>query len=231
MTNIRAIFLDIGGVLGTNGWDRPLRAQAAEHFNLDLTELDERHHLTFDTYEEGKLTLDDYLYRVIFYKKRSFSCDEFKTFMFEGSKPYPEMINLFCSLKSQFNLKVVAVSNEGRELTVYRIKKFGLNALFDFFISSSFVHFRKPDADIYRIALDASQIPPEEIVYIDDRAMFVEVATTLGIESIHHTTLDSTKAALSKLGLTVSNTNPRNFSASNIPEQPLNDIKHLGRST
>lgn len=200
---VRALFLDIGGVLGTNGWDHLLRAKTTEHFGLDQAEVNERHHLTFDTYEEGKLTLDEYLNRVIFYEKRSFSQGEFKKFMFEQSKPFPEMIEMFRDIKSRFQLKVVAVSNEGRELTVHRIKKFELNSLIDFFISSSFVHFRKPDVDIYRIALDAAQVLPQEIVYVDDRAMFVEVASALGIKSIHHTSLESTKKGLSELGLTI----------------------------
>lgn len=198
---IRTLFLDIGGVLGTNGWDRPLRVRAAENFGLDFTEMDERHHLTFDTYEEGKLTLDEYLNRIVFYEKRAFSLHEFKEFMFNESEPYPDMIHLFRSLKSVYHLKVVAVSNEGRELTVHRIKKFELGTLIDFFISSSFVHFRKPDEDIYRMALDTAQVSPEEIVYIDDRAMFVEVAAALGIKSIHHTKLERTKSELSDLGL------------------------------
>lgn len=198
---IRALFLDIGGVLGTNGWDRPLRVKAAAKYKLDFDEMNERHHLTFDTYEEGKLTLDEYLKRVIFYQKCSFSCDEFKEFMLEGSQPFPEMIGFFRSLKSEHNLKVVAVSNEGRELNAHRIKKFGLESLCDFYISSAFVHFRKPDVDIYKMALDVAQVPREEIVYVDDRAMFVEVATSLGIRSIHHTNLNNTKEKLASMGL------------------------------
>ena len=53
---ITALFLDLGGVLLTNGWDRNARELAAKTFDLDHKEMDERHHLTFDTYEVGKLT-------------------------------------------------------------------------------------------------------------------------------------------------------------------------------
>lgn len=63
---ITTLFLDIGGVLLTNGWDHNIRARAAEKFSLDYAEMNERHHLTFDTYEEGKLSLDEYLKRVVF---------------------------------------------------------------------------------------------------------------------------------------------------------------------
>jgi putative hydrolase of the HAD superfamily len=73
----------------------------------------------------------------------------------------------------------------------------------EFFISSCFVHYRKPDVDIYRIALDIAQVRPEQVVYIDDRAMFVEVARGLGIRGIIHTGYEATRTALEELGLSV----------------------------
>lgn len=181
---ISTLFLDIGGVILTNGWDRRMRDNAARTFNLDHDDLDERHHLTFDTYEEGKLTLDQYLDRTIFYKERPFSREDFRNFMYAQSQPFPEMLELLRVLKSKYRLKVTTVSNEGRELNKYRIKKFQLNSLVDIFISSSFVHFRKPDEDIYRIALDISQVDPEEVLYLEDRDMFVEIAASMGIRGI-----------------------------------------------
>jgi len=200
---ITALFLDIGGVLLTNGWDRQARRQAADQFELDYAEMDERHHLTFDTYEEGKLSLDQYLDRIVFYRERPFSRQAFRTFMYAQSKPYPEMLDLIRGIKQRHGLRVAAVSNEGRELTVHRIKTFGLNSLLDFFIVSSFVHYRKPDADIYTIALDIAQVPPDQVVYIEDRAMFVGVAAGLGIHGIVHTDVASTREALKTLGLGV----------------------------
>ena len=198
---ITTLFLDIGGVLLTNGWDRGIRVKAAEQFSLDFKEMDERHHLTFDTYEEGKLSLDEYLNRVIFYCERSFSRETFKTFMFAQSQVLPGMIELMRGLKSQHNLQVAAVSNEGRELTVYRVQQFQLGSFIDFFISSCFVHYRKPDADLYHIALDIAQVSPDQVVYIDDRPMFVEVAQGLGIKGIIHTDPVTTRKTLADLGL------------------------------
>jgi putative hydrolase of the HAD superfamily len=199
--NIRALFLDIGNVLLTNGWDRRMRQEAAAKFGLDHEEMNERHHLTFDTYEEGKLSLDEYLTRLVFYEDRPFTPEDFKAFMFAQSQPKPEMIDLISRLKARYGFKVATVSNEGRELTIYRIKKFNLKSFVDFFISSCFVHIRKPDADLYRLALDCAQVPPEEAIYIDDRAMFVQVAQGLDLQGIHHTGYESTKATLAQLGL------------------------------
>ncbi len=202
--NITTLFLDIGNVLLTNGWDRRMRRDAAEKFNLDADEIDERHHLTFDTYEEGKLNLDEYLTRLVFYEDRAFTREDFKTFMFAQSQQEPEMAQtaaLIKGLKGKYGLKVATVSNEGLELTRYRIKKFNLGSYVDFFISSCFVHYRKPDADLYRLALDCAQVMPEQVVYLDDRAMFVEVARGLGIHGIQHTGYESTRAALGCFGL------------------------------
>jgi putative hydrolase of the HAD superfamily len=202
-SSITTLFLDIGGVLLTNGWDHGMRRRAAELFHLDYEEMNERHHLTFDTYEEGKLSLDEYLSRVIFYEKRSFSRDDFRNFMFQQSQPYPETIELIRTVKKEHGLKVVAVSNEGRELTTYRVGKFKLDSIMDSFVVSSFVHFRKPDADMYRIALDIAQVSPSQVMYIEDRAMFVEVAQSLGLKGILHKNGEETRQALRVHGLGV----------------------------
>jgi putative hydrolase of the HAD superfamily len=201
MTPITTLFLDIGGVLLTNGWDRVARSLAGETFGLDCEEMDERHHLTFDTYEEGKLSLDEYLDRIVFYEERPFTRDQFRTFMFAQSRAFPEMIELVSRLKARHGLKVAVVSNEGRELNEYRIRTFGLGRFIDFFISSSFVHYRKPDADIYRIALDIAQVEAAQVVYIDDRSLFVEVAQGLGINGIVHAGHDATRKELAGFGL------------------------------
>jgi putative hydrolase of the HAD superfamily len=200
---ITTLFLDIGGVLLTNGWDNNIRKNAADKFGLDFEELNERHHLTFDTYEEGKLSLDEYLNRIVFYQERSFSRDEFRSFMYAQSQPFQEMIELMRGLKAQYGLRVAAVSNEGRELTVYRVQQFKLGSFIDFFISSCFVHYRKPDADMFRIALDIAQVNPQQVVYIDDRPMFVEVAQSLEILGIIHKGYKTTQKALEAMGLSL----------------------------
>lgn len=200
-TRIRTLFTDIGGVLLTNGWDRTARAQAADKFGLNHEELHERHHLTFDTYEEGKLTLEAYLKRIVFYEPRQFTQQDFIDFMFEKSQALPDMLEYLPKLKARYGLTVIAVSNEGRELNAHRIRKFGLRDFVDAFVSSCYVHFRKPDADMFRIALDISQAAPEEVAYLEDRAMFVDIANELGIHGILHTDYASTRAKLEALGL------------------------------
>jgi len=190
---IKALFLDIGGVLLTSGWDRNALRLAITSFKLDEEETEERHHLTFDLYEAGMLTMDDYLDRIVFYRKRDFSKEEFKTFMFKQSGAIEGSIAFFKSLKRKHALKVFAVNNEARELNDFRIRKYKLDQLFDAFISSCNVHLRKPDIEIFNMACDIAHISPSNILYIDDRLLFVDVAISLGINGYHFKGLDAAK--------------------------------------
>lgn len=203
MAPITTLFLDIGGVMLSNGWGHESRKLAADVFNLNFSDMDDRHHLTMVTLEEGKLTLNEYLKRVVFYEKRSFTPVQFRDFMFAQSTPHVEMIELVRQLKQKYQLKIAVVNNEGRELNEYRIRKFQLNQFVDFFISSCFVHFRKPDEDIFRVALDIAQVSAEQVVYIEDMQMFVDVAMDLGIRSIQHKSYLSTSEALASMGLKI----------------------------
>jgi putative hydrolase of the HAD superfamily len=202
-SKITCLFVDIGGVMLTDGWDHNSRALAAEKFGLDPSEMHARHNQTFYTFEIGKITIDEYLNRTVFYEKRRFTRAEFKRFMFKQSKECPQMIDLVKKLKVKYNLKIVVVSNESRELNTYRIQKFGLAGFVDFFVSSCYVYLRKPDTDIFRLAVDIAQVPVEQIVYIENTPMFVQVAERLGIQSILHKEYKSTCAKLASFGLKV----------------------------
>lgn len=204
MTTITHLFTDLGGVLLTNGWDRGLRKVVAAEFGLDAgetQEMDERHHLTYDTYESGKMDLEEYLRRILFFRARPFTPREVIDFILNQARSFPEMIELVCGLKGRYGLKVAVLSNEGRELTTDRIARFHLREFVDFFIVSAFVHLRKPDEQIFRLALDVAQADPGAIAYLDDRSMFCEVAERMGIHAVWHRDLETTRAALAQLGL------------------------------
>jgi len=198
---ITCLFLDIGGVLLSDGWDHHARRRAAKHFKLNWAELEQRHSLNFNLFEEDKLTLDEYLDWLLFYQKRPFTRAEFRRFMFAQSKACPEMIELVRQLKAKYGLKIIVVSNEARELNVHRIHAFKLDEFVDAFVSSCFVHLHKPDAAIFRLALDLAQTPARQIVYIENTPMFVQIAEGMGIRGILHTDYHSTRAKLSSFGL------------------------------
>ena len=124
---------------------------------------------------------------LVFYKKRLFTRAQFRRSMYELSKPYHEMIDLATELKARYGLKIAVVSHEAREVNAYRIRKFKLERFVDSFISSCFVHIRKPDADIFRLALDIAQSPVRQVLYIENTPMFVQIAEGLGMRSILHT--------------------------------------------
>jgi putative hydrolase of the HAD superfamily len=197
----RHFFTDIGNVLLTNGWDRGARQRLCEKFNLDPADVESRHHLTFDTYEIGKLSLDDYLKRIVFFAPRPYANEEVREFVFAQSQPLPGMLELLQEVKSRNPLRVIAISNEGRELTDYRVKQFSLASVIDFFVSSCYVHLRKPDVEIFEMALNLAQAKPEESIYLDDRSLFVEIAASLGMHAIQHRSLNETRSQLNSLGL------------------------------
>jgi putative hydrolase of the HAD superfamily len=170
-------------------------------FKLEAVEMEARHQMVFDTYEEGKLTENEYLDHVVFFRSRPFTRTAFRKFMFAQSTPYPRMLALVRELKAKYQLKIVAVSNEARVLNDYRILKFKLDAIVDAYISSCYVHLRKPDADIFRLALDVAHTPAQQVVYVENTPMFVKIATGLGIRSVLHTDYRSTCAKLASFGL------------------------------
>ena len=198
---ITTLFVDVGGVLLTDGWDHLARKRAARHFKLNWAEMDQRHRLVFETHEEGKLSFEEYLGWVVFFEKRPFTRNQFREFMFAQSKPYTKMLGLVAQLKAQHGLKVVVISNESREVNAFRVRTFRLDRLVDTFISSCFVGMRKPDVEIFRLALDLAQAMPERSVFIDNTPMFVQVAQRMGIRSILHVDYQSTSTKLNSMGL------------------------------
>jgi|ERR1700677_4171435 putative hydrolase of the HAD superfamily len=201
MQMIRAIFWDVGGVLLTNAWDHTERAAALEHFHLDEKEFSARHEPLVSPFERGKLSLDEYLDRTVFYEDRPFTRDEFREYMFSLSQPKPDVLAFAHALADSGKYFLSTLNNESRELNQQRIDKFGLREIFRLFVSSCFVGLRKPESDIYRLALQITQFPPEECCFIDDRAQNLEPAGKLGMKTIQMQNLDQLRQDLTKIGV------------------------------
>jgi putative hydrolase of the HAD superfamily len=200
-TNIpKFLFFDIGGVLLTNGWGHESRQKAAKHFGYDFEKMDWLHNFIFNVYEIGSITLDEYLDTTVFSQSRGFSKKDFKTFMFAQSIELPEMLQWLKKWKKENpGFHIISINNEGKELNDHRIKTFGLHDCFDAFISSCEVGMRKPDPDIFKLALGIAQAAPEECVYFDDRPMLVAAAQKLKIRAFHHEGFSSTKKIIDNL--------------------------------
>ena len=193
---LKVIFLDIGGVLLSNGWGHESRQRAAQAFKLDYAEMEALHHFIFNIYEINSINLNEYLDRVVFNHSRNFTKEEFKAFMFAESTELPDMLQWLKGWKQHCGFRIFSINNEGRELNDFRIKKFGLHQCFDGFFSSCEVGMRKPDPGIFRLALGIAHVSPEECIYFDDRPMLVHAAQQLGIQSFHHQSFLMTREIL-----------------------------------
>ena len=205
MTNgpFRILLCDIGGVLGTNGWDSALRKRVCQHFNLDPDYIQSRHRLLFDSFERGYMSFDEYLQTVFFAESRPFTLQQVREFAFAGSEAWERNIQFLGAVRRSNTLKVGLISNEGEGITAHRVEKFRLREIADFMVISHFTHLRKPDPEIWRLALNLGATKSSEALYIDDRAMFAEVASDLGLIGLHYTSLPKLRQDLADLGLQI----------------------------
>jgi putative hydrolase of the HAD superfamily len=202
LAKISAIFWDVGGVLLSNAWDRAQRRRALQHFGLDELDFEDRHEMLVSSFERGKIHLQDYLQRTVFYRPRSFTPEDFRNFMFSLSQPCQDTLELARSLARSCDYLMATVNNESTELNLYRIQTYGLREIFDVFVSSCFVGLRKPEEGIYRLALDITQRPPDECCFVDDRPLNIEAASRLGMQVIRVENAQQLRQELQKLGIT-----------------------------
>jgi putative hydrolase of the HAD superfamily len=199
----RVLYSDIGGVLGTNGWDSNIRHDVCLKFNVAPDEIDKRHQLMFDSFERGFMKFEEYLRWVFFSSPRTFSLEALRDYVFGASIPWPQNIALFQQVRKANGLKFGLISNEGQGITEHRMNAFGLREVADFIVVSHCVHMRKPDKQIWQLALDLAQATPDQCIYVDDREMFVNVAAAMGFTAFQHVDLDSTREKFARLGLTL----------------------------
>jgi putative hydrolase of the HAD superfamily len=203
LPEITTLFWDIGGVILTNGWGADARRRAAELFHLDWEEFQDRHDLSFPAFDTGHISLDEYLNRTLFYRPRAFTREEFVAFMFAQSKEYPESRALLDKVARSGKYFIGSINNEPLELNEYRIKAFDLRRDFQVFFSSCYLHARKPEEMIFRIALEVTQRPAGESVFIDDRPLNLENPRKLGMKTIHYQNAEQLRAELKKCGVEV----------------------------
>ena len=199
--SISHLFFDIGGVLATNGWSTPQRRNAVERFGLDGVEFEQQHRDAVGTFEQGRMTLDEYLDCTVFHRHREFSREAFVDFMLAESRPEQPVIDLARRLADTGKFRIMTLNNESLELNLYRIERFGLRNIFEAFFSSCWLGFTKPSRRIYELALGISQAPPDGAVFIDDRGPNLTPALALGMRAVHFTTGERLAGQLAALGV------------------------------
>ena len=205
MKTINHIFFDIGGVLGTNGWDREQREKAVNQFKLDPEDFQCRHEEVVGAWEEGRITIDEYLAITVFHKPVDFSRDKFVEFMHSQSVPNEGVIALARALTGQAAYTLMTLNNESDELNRYRIAKFGISQIFEAFLSSCWLGVRKPTQNFYERGLGIAQASPETSLFIDDRQQNLTPATSLGMTCIRFTSVSQLRSDLERvLGLELS---------------------------
>jgi len=203
VTAFERVFFDIGGVLGSNGWDREQRRAASERFGLDEDDFQYRHEETVGAFESGDLSLDEYLDVTVFWTARGFAREEFTRFMFGLSVPFPASIAIVRRLQAADGVRMATLNNESRELNEYRIRHFGLCELFDVFFSSCWLGVRKPTRAIYERALGMTQTDPHRTLFVDDREQNLAPARALGMQTIHYREAKQLASELRGLGFEV----------------------------
>jgi len=197
---IELVLFDIGGVLGSNGWDREQRAAAVERFGIDADDFQYRHEETVGALEAGQISLDEYLDVTVFCVERPFSRAEFKEFMFAQSVPWPESIAVAREL-ARSGVRMATLNNESEELNRYRIEKFGLGDIFPTFFSSCWLGVRKPTHRIYERVFGMTMTAPKRTVFVDDRVQNLNPAAALGVKTILFENAAQLRASLRAHGL------------------------------
>jgi putative hydrolase of the HAD superfamily len=207
LAKISALFWDVGGVLLSNAWDHEQRQQTLKQFGLneDEAEFESRHETLVSSFERGKIRLQEYLERTIFYRPRPFTIEAFTQHMLSLSQPYPNALRLAKELAQSGKYLMSTINNESKELNLFRIQTFGLREIFSLFVSSCFVGLRKPEEGIYRLALEITQKPPEECCFIDDRRLNLDSAAKLGMHVIQMKDAKQLRRELQTLGVVGSN--------------------------
>jgi putative hydrolase of the HAD superfamily len=199
--SIEVVFFDIGGVLGSNGWDREQRAAAIERFRLDEEDFQYRHEETVGALESGSISLDEYLDVTVFCEPREFTRDDFRSFMFAQSEPWPDSIAVARALADAGRARLATLNNESEALNVHRVAAFALRSIFPVFFSSCWLGVRKPTLEIYHRALGMAQVEPRSALFVDDRRQNLAPAAALGMNTIHFQSAEQLRGELRAHGL------------------------------
>jgi putative hydrolase of the HAD superfamily len=195
------VFFDIGGVLGTNGWDREQRARALQKFSLEDDDFEHRHHQVVSEFETGAMSLEEYLDVTVFYTPRLFSREDFELHMLSLSEPNAYTIQVAKHVAASGRVRVMTMNNESAVLNAYRIERFGLTSIFSAFLSSCWMGVRKPSRVFFERALGIAQADPGSSLLIDDRDQNIAPAAALGMNTIHYQNPESLARELAQYGV------------------------------
>jgi len=182
--NIRAIFIDLGGVIVRTEYQAP-RQHLAERLGMEYEDLVKQ---VFDDETGrqaslGQLSEDEHWAAVM----RKLRLPESETqavreAFFAGDIVDYALLDFMRGLRKKY--KVGLISNAWSGLRPWIISRKFEDA-FDAMIISAEVGVMKPDARIFQIALEKLGVSPSESVFLDDFPENVVGARAIGMQAIH----------------------------------------------
>jgi putative hydrolase of the HAD superfamily len=171
-------------------------------FGLDHSEFEERHPVPNDRWERDLITAREYLDATVFYRTREFTPEDFLEALLAQSVELEDgALGILQELAASGKWTLGTLNNEAREPNEYRFERFGLREYVDVAFSSCFVGLRKPEAAIYKRALDLLGKPAERVLFIDDREANVAGAVDAGMRGIKFEGAGRLRVQLAELGV------------------------------
>ena len=196
--SIRAVFFDLGGVILRTEYQAP-REHLAEKLGMEYDDLVK---VVFDSesgYKAslGAITPDEHWAAVIKRLKRPASeLEAIRHEFFAGDIIDRTLLEFLRSLRGTY--KTGLISNAWGDLREYIVRE-KFDDAFDHMIISAEVGAVKPEAKIYKIALEQAGVQANEAVFVDDFAINIEGCEKVGMQGIYFDDAESTLMQLRDL--------------------------------
>ncbi len=176
---IKAIIFDLGGVLFTNGTKKFIEDISAR-YNLDKEVVkDIMDGEIGSNYREAKITRDEFWKQVLEKLHINEDIDKLEDEWINGYELIEGTKEIILELAKKY--KVLYLSDNVKERVERINDKYGFMAWFENGIFSHEAGVRKPNSQIYKLALEKAGVEAEEAVFIDDKAPFLEPAKEMGM--------------------------------------------------
>lgn len=180
---IRAVFWDFGGVIQRTEYQTP-RQRLAERFGMDYHDLDK---LVFQSGTAAQATLgeigENEHWQAVAgrLKVNENEVARIKAQFFAGDVIDRELVQFIRALRRRAHVGLISNAWDGMRA---HLQREGLLDAFDSLVVSAEVGAAKPDARIYRMALDQAKVKAEEAVFVDDMPENIEACRQIGMKGI-----------------------------------------------
>lgn len=184
---IRAVIFDFFGVLVGDGFDSTYRF-AGGNPDEDKSFIES----LLEQANRGEISLDDFRNKIC--QQLGISVDDYQKAINKAEHINYQLLNYIKELKPKYKTAILSNVNKGG--LERRIDRQELDKHFDQMIVSGDVGYIKPELEIYHLTVRRLGVNPNECVFIDDRAGYVNAAKELGMRGIVYNDFDSMKKEL-----------------------------------